>query len=76
VTKLDRLIASSLSESEVEDEGLHVSHQHGKSGLNKNSQQHETVSGVQRSHSDRPARPCPHCGKFKVRLACQIKVVD
>jgi len=26
-------------------------------------------------HSARPAKPCPYCGKFKVRLTCHIKAV-
>jgi hypothetical protein len=33
------------------------------------------ITAVQTKHSDRPARPCPLCGAFKVRLTRHIKTV-
>jgi hypothetical protein len=33
------------------------------------------ITAVQTKHSDRPARPCPFCGAFKVRLTRHIKTV-
>ena len=57
-----------FGDNDSEDEASHsvpvidISSQRGES---ENSQK----------HSDRPARPCPYCGKFRVRLTRHIKAV-
>lgn len=35
----------------------------------------EEITAVEPQRSDRPARPCPYCGNFKVRLTRHIKAV-
>ena len=62
-------------DNEVEDDTSHSLHQLRISVVSDNSQGYDTVSGVKTSSSDRPARPCPFCGKFKVRLTRHIKSV-